>query len=195
MTNQSPSITILTAEDDPDDRQLVREAFLESGQANDMIFVDDGVDLMQFLRKQGRFSEAHRPDLILLDLNMPRKDGRDSLAEIKTDPSLRGIPVVILTVSESEEDIRRAYNLGSAGFIIKPSSFQGWVDIVKGLNQYWFEVVELASSENQKTMHSNLHKHPHDLEASASQSYGEPGGTPVEKNFFGDKFTPWNKNL
>lgn len=156
MTNQSPPITILTAEDDPDDRQFVREAFLESGQTNTMVFVDDGIDLLQYLRKQGRHAEATRPDLILLDLNMPRKDGRESLAEIKTDPQLRGIPVVILTVSEEEEDILSTYNLGGAGFIIKPSSYQGWVEVVKGLNQYWFEVVELTGGDQYK-MRSSRH--------------------------------------
>jgi CheY-like chemotaxis protein len=160
MTNQSPAITILTAEDDPDDRKLVEEAFLESGQENAMIFVDDGVDLLDYLRHQGRYARstpAPKPDLILLDLNMPRKDGREALAEIKTDHDLRGIPVVVLTVSESEEDILRVYNLGGAGFIIKPSSFRGWVEVVKGLNQYWFEVVELSGGESRKIIHNNQH--------------------------------------
>jgi CheY-like chemotaxis protein len=153
MVIPSPSITILTADDDPDDRQLVQEAFMESGQKNTMVFVQDGLDLMQYLHRQGKYASpasAPRPDLILLDLNMPLKDGRDSLAEIKTDPQLRRIPVVVLTVSEAEEDILRTYNLGGAGFIIKPSSFQGWVEVVKCLSQYWFEVVELADAADGK---------------------------------------------
>jgi two-component system, response regulator len=154
MSNHSPFITILTAEDDPDDCELVRQAFLESGQKNSMQFVQDGTDLMQYLHRQGKYAspaQAPRPDLILLDLNMPRMDGRDSLAEIKADPQLRSIPVVVLTVSEAEEDILSTYNLGGAGFIIKPSTFQGWVDVVKCLSQYWFEVVELSDGGSRKT--------------------------------------------
>ncbi len=163
MNDYNPALTILTAEDDPDDRQLVQEAFSESGQPNAVFFVNDGIDLMQYLRRQGKFAGVTRPDLILLDLNMPRKDGRDSLAEIKTDPGLRGIPVVILTESESEEDILRSYDLGSAGFIIKPSSFQGWLDVVKGIRQYWFEVVELTGGVSHKITGS-IH-HPFDINA------------------------------
>ncbi len=150
MTNQSPSITILTAEDDPDDRLLVKDAFTESGQDNKLFFVVDGIDLLQFLRHQGNYEankDAPRPDLILLDLNMPRKDGRESLAEIKSDPDLRYIPVVVLTASEAEADILKTYNLGGAGFIIKPESFEGLLEVVKGLNQYWFELVELVDDK------------------------------------------------
>ncbi len=147
MIIQSPSITILTAEDDPDDRVLVKEAFEESGQKNQLFFVEDGIDLLQFLRRQGSYKTADaapRPDLILLDLNMPRKDGRETLAEIKADPDLRFIPVVVLTASSAEEDVRKTYTLGGAGFIMKPETFQGLVEVVKGLNQYWFDVVELV---------------------------------------------------
>jgi CheY-like chemotaxis protein len=150
MTNQNPSITILTAEDDPDDRGFILEAFKASGHENAVFFVQNGVDLLQYLHHQGSYADlglAPRPDLILLDLNMPCKDGRDSLAEIKADPDLRSIPVVVLTVSESEEDILRTYNTGGAGFIIKPNTFDGWVEVVRVINQYWFEVVELASGE------------------------------------------------
>jgi CheY-like chemotaxis protein len=151
MSSSRPKLTILTAEDDPDDRELIQQAFLESGHNNAMYFVQDGLDLMQYLHRQGRFAQpdvAPRPNLILLDLNMPLKNGRDSLSEIKTDPDLRGIPVVVLTVSDAEEDILSTYNLGGAGFIIKPSTFQGWVELVKCLSQYWFEVVELAGIEH-----------------------------------------------
>ena len=140
-------MTILTAEDDPDDCLLVSEAFQENGHESRLYFVEVGISLMQFLRRQGSFSEpndAPRPDLILLDLNMPRKDGRESLAEIKADPDLRSIPVVVLTTSSAEEDILRTYDLGCAGYITKPGSFQGMLEMVKGLNQYWFEVVELT---------------------------------------------------
>ncbi len=150
MTTPSPSITILTAEDDPDDRMLVKDAFIESGQDNKLFFVVDGIDLLQFLRHQGNYAaieESPTPDLILLDLNMPRKDGRESLAEIKADPDLRYIPVVVLTASEAEADILRTYNLGGAGFIIKPETFEGLLEVVKGLNQYWFELVELVDDQ------------------------------------------------
>jgi two-component system response regulator len=161
MTNQYPPITILNAEDDPDDRILVQDAFLESGQDNTLRFVQDGDDLLQYLRRQGSYStpeQAPRPDLILLDLNMPHKDGRESLAEIKSDPNLRSIPVVVLTASNSDEDILNTYNLGGAGFIIKPETYQGLVEVVKGLNQYWFEVVELANGERTDKIRYN-HSH------------------------------------
>jgi len=158
MTDQSQSITILTAEDDPDDRVMVEEAFQENGQDNNLFFVEDGLELLQYLRKQGSYTtptSAPRPDLILLDLNMPRMDGHQALAEIKADPDLRSIPVVVLTISNTQEDILRTYDLGGAGFIIKPESFEGMVEVVKVLNQYWFEVVELASGEFMKNVKNN----------------------------------------
>lgn len=153
MTDQHQSITILTAEDDPDDRVMVKEAFQENGQDNHLFFVQDGLELLQYLRKQGIYTapaSAPRPDLILLDLNMPHMDGRQALAEIKADPDLRSIPVVVLTISNTQEDILRTYDLGGAGFIIKPETYEGMVEIVKVLNQYWFEVVELAGGEFMK---------------------------------------------
>ena len=168
MTNQLPSIIILTAEDDPDDRVLIQDAFQESGQENTLLFVQDGNDLLHYLRRQERFvvpGQAPRPDLILLDLNMPIKDGRQALAEIKADPNLRSIPVVVLTASKSDEDILTTYKLGGAGFISKPTTFMGLVEVVKGLNQYWFEVVESANGERMnKINHGNsnppqLHEH------------------------------------
>ncbi len=164
MINQIPSITILTAEDDPDDRVLVQDAFLESGQDNTLLFVKDGNDLLQYLHRQGDYAtpgQAPRPDLILLDLNMPHKDGRQSLAEIKADPNLRSIPVVVLTASSSDEDILSTYNHGGAGFIIKPETFQGLVEVVKGLNQYWFEVVELANGERFNSVRIIHPRSPH----------------------------------
>ncbi len=167
MTNQLPSITILTAEDDPDDRILVKDAFLESGQHNTLRFVQDGDELLLYLHQQGTYANqgsAPRPDLILLDLNMPHKDGRQSLAEIKADPNLRRIPVVVLTASRADEDILSTYTLGGAGFIIKPDTFQGLVEVVKGLNQYWFEVVELINDE-QKNSFKKKHTGPLSLEA------------------------------
>lgn len=158
MTDQNQSITVLTAEDDPDDRVIIEEAFQESGQDNNLFFVQDGLELLQYLRKQGSYSAptfTPRPDLILLDLNMPRMDGRQALAEIKADPDLRSIPVVVLTISITQEDILHTYDLGGAGFIIKPETFEGMVEVVNVLSQYWFEVVELASGESMKNAKIN----------------------------------------
>ncbi len=146
MSDQSLPLTILSAEDDPDDCLLVEDAFRESGQESHLTFVQDGHALLDYLHREGDFAtpeEAPRPDLILLDLNMPGKDGRESLAEIKADPDLRSIPVVVLTTSTAEEDILRTYDLGCAGYITKPASYQDMLDMVKVLNQYWFEIVEL----------------------------------------------------
>src|SRR3990172_6175651 len=115
-------ITILMADDDADDRYLAQEAFRESCLDNELFFVQDGQDLMDYLHRQGRYAapaSAPRPGLILLDLNMPRKDGREALQEIKADPGLHTIPIVVLTTSKAEEDILRTYDLGAAGFITK----------------------------------------------------------------------------
>ena len=147
MTHRYPSMTILSAEDDLDDCRLMEEAFRETGQDNRLFFVKDGVSLLEYLRRQGGFAsptKAPRPDLILLDLNMPGMDGRESLAEIKSDPDLRAIPVVVLTNSNAEDDILNTYDRGGAGFIIKPSSFEGMLDVVKCLSEYWFNIVELV---------------------------------------------------
>lgn len=142
-------ITILIAEDDPDDRYLAREALSESRLANELHFVEDGEELMQFLRHEGRFAETKppRPGIILLDLNMPRKDGREALSEIKADPQLRRIPVVVLTTSKAEEDILRSYDLGVSSFIVKPVTFEGLVNLMQTLGRYWFEIVELPPED------------------------------------------------
>jgi CheY-like chemotaxis protein len=150
MKDLDQKITILLAEDDSNTCLLVEQAFQEIGWKNAMQFVSDGIELMQYLRHLGRFaakSIAPRPDLILLDLNMPNLDGRQALAEIKADPDLRGIPVVVLTNSHSQMDVLLTYNLGGAGYIIKPDTFNAMVDIAKVLSQYWFEVVELANGD------------------------------------------------
>jgi CheY-like chemotaxis protein len=141
-------ITILLADDDPDDRKLTQDAFAESRLANDLRFVEDGQELLDYLRRHGRFREAGaapRPGLILLDLNMPRVDGREALQAIKADPSLRSIPIVVLTTSKSEEDVLRSYDLGVNSFITKPVSFKGLVEVVRVLGRYWFEIVELPT--------------------------------------------------
>jgi CheY-like chemotaxis protein len=140
------SVVILMADDDPDDRELTREAFAESRLANELHFVEDGVGLLDYLHRRGAYSEpgsAPRPGVILLDLNMPRKDGREALLEIKADPDLRNIPVVVLTTSKSEEDIARSYGLGANSFISKPVTFEGLLEVVRGLGTYWFDIVEL----------------------------------------------------
>ena len=139
-------VTILMAEDDSEDRLLTREGFEESRLANDLRFVEDGEELMDYLCRRGRYSDpasSPRPGLILLDLNMPRKDGREALAEIKADPGLRRIPIVVLTTSKAEEDIVRSYNLGANSYITKPVTFDRLVQALRTLGAYWFEIVEL----------------------------------------------------
>ena len=140
---------ILMADDDDEDRTMTKEALLEARMANELRFVVDGEDLMDYLYRRGAYrngADAPRPGIILLDLNMPRKDGREALAEIKSDPDLRQIPVVVLTTSKAEEDILRTYDLGVNSFITKPVTFAGLVDVVQGFSRYWFEIVELPSS-------------------------------------------------
>jgi len=139
-------IRILMADDDPEDRLLTQEAFDEAHLTNELMFVEDGEELMDYLKKRGQYAApdaAPRPGLILLDLNMPRKDGREALAEIRADPELQGIPVVVLTTSRADEDILRTYDLGVNSFITKPVTFDGMVTIVQHLANYWFEIVEL----------------------------------------------------
>ena len=139
-------ITILMADDDSDDRKLTQEAFEEARLINDLRFVENGEQLLEYLRKQGPFAppaDAPRPGLILLDLNMPRKDGRTVLKELKSDPELRQIPVVVLTTSKADEDIYKSYDLGVNSYIVKPVTFEALVDILQTLEKYWFEIVEL----------------------------------------------------
>ena len=155
MTNhQRKPITIVLAEDDPDDRLLTQTAMQENRLANDMRFVRDGQELIEYLRHQGQYTDpaqAPRPGLILLDLNMPRKDGREALAEIKADPKLRAIPVVVLTTSRAETDILRSYDLGVSSFITKPVSFNDLVAAMKVFGQYWFEIVALPPCHEDAT--------------------------------------------
>ena len=144
--NESKPITILMAEDDADDRLLAREALTEARLANYLHFVQDGEKLMDYLHRRDGYREpvdAPRPGLILLDLNMPRKDGREALEEIKADPKLRRIPIVVLTTSKAEEDILRSYDLGVSGFVTKPVTFEGLVNVMKTISMYWFQIVEL----------------------------------------------------
>jgi two-component system, response regulator len=141
-------ITIVMADDDADDRQLTHEALEDARLINDIRFVENGEELLEYLRRQGKYSppaEAPRPGLILLDLNMPRKDGRTVLKEIKQDPDLRTIPVIVLTTSKSDEDVYRSYDLGVNSYIVKPVTFEALVDTLQTLEKYWFEIVELPS--------------------------------------------------
>lgn len=140
------AIQILIADDDEEDRMLIRDALLESRLKNGLQFVEDGEQLLDYLYNRGKFSDKEKypkPGIILLDLNMPKKDGREALKEIKQDPRLKTIPVVILTTSKAEEDILKTYNLGVSSFITKPVSFEELVAVMKTLNRYWFEIVEL----------------------------------------------------
>ena len=151
MKTEGKMITILLADDDPDDRKLTQDAFVENRLVNVLHCVEDGEELMEYLRRQGRYADqkdAPLPGLILLDLNMPRKDGREALKEIKTDPELRRIPIVVLTTSKAEEDILRTYDLGVNSYVTKPVTFKSLVELVKVLGRYWFEVVELPPDES-----------------------------------------------
>ena len=142
-------LTILLADDDEEDRELARDALQDSRLANEMKFVCDGQDLLDYLRREGAWAErdAPRPGIILLDLNMPKKDGREALREIKADESLRRIPVVVLTTSKDEADVLSTYDLGVSSFITKPVTFGGLVDVMKTWTRYWFEIVELPNGE------------------------------------------------
>ncbi len=146
----SRPLTILVADDDEEDRLLTEEALAGAHLVNDLRFVVDGEDLMQYLRRSGPYAAAGaapRPGIILLDLNMPRKDGREALAEIKSDPDLQRIPVVVLTTSKAEEDVLSTYELGVNSFITKPVTFAGLVDALQAFSRYWFEIVELPNGE------------------------------------------------
>ena len=146
MRDAPSPITILLADDDEDDRMMTRDALRDARLHNDLRYVIDGVDLMDYLYRRGRHADparSPRPGMILLDLNMPRMDGREALREIKGDPSLRSIPVVVLTTSKAEEDIYRTYDLGVNSFITKPVQFESLVEVMKTLGKYWFEIVEL----------------------------------------------------
>ena len=148
MRDRQPSITILMADDDLDDCLLAREALVESRLANQLCCVHDGEELMEYLHRQGNYTDPNhspRPGLILLDLNMPKKNGLEVLEELKNDSSLRKIPVVILTTSGAEEDIYKSYSLGANSFITKPVTFNGLVTVMKTLGKYWFEIVELPT--------------------------------------------------
>lgn len=148
MKQPGRPITILMADDDADDRLLCQQALEESRVLNDLRFVEDGEQLLDYLYRRGEYVDAEknpRPGLILLDLNMPRKDGREALKEIKADPELRRIPIVVMTTSQAEEDIYRSYDLGANSFVTKPVTFDRLVDLMKALGHFWVEFVEIPN--------------------------------------------------
>jgi CheY-like chemotaxis protein len=146
MSEKRKALTVLMADDDPDDCMLVKDAFDECGLVCNINFVYDGVELFNYLNQSSPYSDPETspfPNLILLDLNMPKKDGREALKEIKLNAAFRSIPVVILTTSISDMDIISAYHLGAASYLIKPDSFERLVHLVKCLGHYWFDCVKL----------------------------------------------------
>ena len=136
-------VEILLVEDNPGDVELTREALLDSKVHMRLSVASDGVEALAFLRREGTYAGSPRPDLILLDLNLPRKDGRAVLGEIKQDPALRHIPVVILTSSQAEQDIVRAYDLHANCYVTKPVDLDQFITIVRSIEQFWFTVVKL----------------------------------------------------
>lgn len=151
MNSFRGKVVILIADDDADDRLMAKEALEENRLANEIRFVVDGEDLLDYLHCRGKYDapdSAPRPGVILLDLNMPKMDGREALKEIKSDPELRQIPIVVLTTSQAEEDIYRTYDLGVNSFITKPVSFASLADMMKTLAKYWFEIVKLPPGTN-----------------------------------------------
>jgi CheY-like chemotaxis protein len=136
-------VDVLLVEDDPGDVLMTREAFEHHKLRNNLHVVADGVEALQFLRREGEHADAPRPGLVLLDLNLPRKDGREVLAEIKSDESLRSIPVVVLTTSEAEEDILRSYDLHANAYVTKPVDFDRFIDIIRQIDEFFVTVVKL----------------------------------------------------
>ncbi len=142
MPNTEP-IEILMVEDNLGDARLAEEALKESKVNNNLYLVGDGVEAMQFLRQQAEYIDEPQPDLILLDLNLPRKDGREVLAEIKEDPRLRLIPVVVMTTSEAERDLLKTYDLHANAYVVKPIDFERFIEVVRAIEDFWFTIVKL----------------------------------------------------
>jgi two-component system, chemotaxis family, response regulator Rcp1 len=136
-------IEILLVEDNPGDARLAVESLKESKVNNNLHHVEDGVEAMQFLHREGEYAYSPRPDLVLLDLNLPRKDGREVLAEIKADPALKLIPVVVLTTSAAERDLLRTYDLNANAYIVKPLDLDQFIEVVQAIESFWFTVVKL----------------------------------------------------
>jgi CheY-like chemotaxis protein len=146
MTDDAKKFTILMADDDPEDCQMVKDALAEAGLDHDLRVVGDGEELFDYLNRRDRFSDAEkfpRPDLLLLDLNMPRKDGREALRELKADPDFQRIPVVVLTTSVEDDDVGFCYNAGASSYCAKPSSYSALCELMQVVSKYWFEHVRL----------------------------------------------------
>lgn len=140
-------VEILLAEDNPNDITLTRKAFEEGKILNNLHVVTDGVEAMQYLRQEGEYADALRPDIVLLDLEMPRKGGKEVLAEIRDDEDLRTVPVVVLTSSDAERDVVESYRLDANAYLTKPVGYQGFKEIIRELESFWFEVVKLPAEE------------------------------------------------
>jgi chemotaxis family two-component system response regulator Rcp1 len=147
MHQRNSSVEVLLVEDNPGDVRLTKEALKEGRLLNNVNVVNDGIEAMAFLRREGKYVDAIAPDLILLDLNLPKKDGREVLAEIKSDPKLRRIPVVILTTSSAEEDILKTYDLHANCYVTKPVDLDQFIRVVQSIEDFWVTVVKLPSDE------------------------------------------------
>ena len=147
-TERPDPIEVLLVEDDPGDVLLIQEAFEDNKVSNRLHVVSDGVEALEFMRQQGPHSEAPRPDLVLLDLNLPRKDGREVLAEVKEDDALRSIPVVVLTTSQAEEDVLRSYDLHANAYVTKPVDFDRFIGVVRQIDQFFVSVVKLPANNS-----------------------------------------------
>jgi two-component system, chemotaxis family, response regulator Rcp1 len=147
MKKSLETICILLVEDNPGDVRLTKEALKDAKVLNEVFVASDGVEAMQFLHKEGKFPDVPLPDLILLDLNLPRKDGREVLAEIKKDPALKRIPVVILTTSKTDEDIIKTYDLHANAYVTKPVDLNRFIEIMQSLEEFWFTIVKLPPKE------------------------------------------------
>ncbi len=143
MTMTDQSVQILLVEDNAADVRLTQEVFRDGAMVNDLHIARDGVEAMDFLHHQDAFADSERPDLVILDLNMPRKDGREVLAEMRADPALRSIPVAVLTTSERDEDVAASYELGANCFITKPVSLDGFIEVVHAIEAFWLSMVRL----------------------------------------------------
>ena len=142
-------IEILLVEDNPGDSRLAKEALKESKLKNNLYVAEDGVEAMNFLYKTGKYSKMPRPDLVILDLNLPKKDGREVLAEIKNDDNLKRIPVVILTISKAEEDIFKTYNLHANCYVTKPLDLDQFMKVVRSIEDFWLTIVKLPNGKNE----------------------------------------------
>ncbi len=150
MSIHNGSIKVLLVEDNPGDVRLTKEALKEGKMLNRVTVVGDGVEALSFLRRQGKYADAGQPDLILLDLNLPKKDGRQVLAEIKADPGLKRIPVVVLTTSSAEEDILKTYDLHANCYVTKPVDLEQFMRVVKSIEDFWITVVKLPSEDAER---------------------------------------------